>query len=83
MGNEQFGLYIIDEEYVSAGLMLCKKIRETDSETPIVIFTDLADMLRLVVGEQAGVYAYVPKPNVGELLTTVVELLKAKKDSWI
>jgi CheY-like chemotaxis protein len=58
-----------------SGLHLCEDIRRVDLVTPVVFFSGRALDAEREAGRRAGVNAYVLKPDVSELVSTVKRLL--------
>jgi DNA-binding response OmpR family regulator len=75
---QKFDLYILDYWLPDAtGIELCGKIRQSDAQTPIVIYSGMAREIDRRSAEIAGVSEYLIKPNDLEKLTrSVTELLK-------
>ena len=75
--NAHFDLYIFDKLFPQvAGLYLCRKVREFDPETPIIIYS--GDVRRLSSGEAqtAGAHALLTKPDIERLVEMVHCLLR-------
>lgn len=64
-----------------SGLSLCEQIRETDKDTPIVIFYGHGYQSDINAGMLAGANAYLVKPDSSELVATVKRLLEDAHDS--
>jgi DNA-binding response OmpR family regulator len=77
--SERYDLYLIAGILAHArGLDLCKKIREFDKDTPIVLFSVLAYKSDKKAGMEAGAQAYLVKPDdIGRLKDTISSLLKS------
>lgn len=77
MEGERFSLYVIDGQLPDAcGFTFCEQVRRADKSAPIVIFTGKASEEDREAGVTAGANAYVVKPDVGELVSTVRRLLE-------
>ena len=77
MGREQFRLYILDGQLPGvSGLTLCQEIRAVDKVTPIVIFSGHCKESDRIAGLGAGANAYIPKPDLKEIVPTVRRLLE-------
>jgi len=77
METEQFSLYIIDGELPDVGgLTFCQKIRAVDQTTPIVFFTGKGYQADREAGMLAGANAYLVKPDLSEVVSTVKRLLE-------
>lgn len=62
------------------GLELCKRLRETDEITPVLMLTALSMSDDIVAGFEAGADDYLPKPfRFNELYARVKALTKRKK----
>ena len=82
MGKEQFRLYILDGQVPEAsGLTLCQEIRAADKATPIVIFSGHGKASDRAAGLRAGADAYILKPDMTEMVSTVKRLLKQAQTS--
>jgi DNA-binding response OmpR family regulator len=81
MAQQTFDLYILDYWLPKmSGLELCKKIRQTDKQTPILFFTAMARPVDYAEGIKAGANEYLVKPNDLESLPkTVSRLLNRSK----
>ena len=79
VGNERFDLYVLDNRFHDGtGVELCRKIRATDRQTPIIFYSGAAYESDKEAGLAAGAQAYVTKPEIDELLTTISGLLQAE-----
>lgn len=71
-----FHLYIFDHILSDGtGIELCRRIRETDKTTPIIIHTGAAREIDIKAGIAAGADDYLIKPNGWDKLTETVERL--------
>jgi len=73
---EHFDLFVIDSRYPDgSGVELCRQLREVKPKTPVIFYSgaSLAEDRARALG--AGAEAYVVKPEVESLLTTVKDLL--------
>lgn len=60
------------------GLEVCREIRSTGSQLPIIILTERADEVDVIVGLDAGADDYVPKPfRLAELVARIRARLRA------
>lgn len=74
--KEAFSLYILDEWFAaSSGTSLCRKIREFDPHTPIIIYSGAVFEADRHEALLAGADAFVAKPDVDLLLENVRRLL--------
>lgn len=76
--NKQFNLLIIDIMMPGLnGIQLCKRLREIDIQTPILMLTALGTVDDKVTGLDAGADDYLVKPfHLKELLARVSALLR-------
>jgi DNA-binding response OmpR family regulator len=82
--NESFSLYILDEWFPrEAGISLCRKIREFDPHTPIIFYSGAALESEKQEALYAGAQAFVAKPYVEELITTVHSLLVDRQETTV
>ena len=74
--SECFDLYMLDAwlPHVN-GFQLCRQIRESDSRTPILFYSGAAYDADKQKGIAAGANAYVTKPDIEDLIETMVELI--------
>ena len=79
---KRFDLYLLDGWLPSIdGYEFCRQIREFDSDTPILFYSGAAYEADKLRGIAAGANAYVTKPDVEQLIETMVDLIaKAKAD---
>lgn len=78
MEREQFSLYVLDGGLRKvSGLSLCEQIRSADAHTPIVIFSDHAFASDIEAGMLAGANAYLVKPDLSKLISTINRLLES------
>ena len=76
MEGERFSLYVVDFEMPGASVLTpCEQLRAADACTPIVIFSGRAAEGDIEAGMLAGANAYVVKPELTELVSTVKRLL--------
>lgn len=75
--SEKFDLYLLDNWLPGgSGVQLCRKIRETDTETPIVFYSGAAYDADKREALSAGAQLYLVKPaDISLLVTSVRELL--------
>ena len=70
--KESFNLYIIDQWFAqSSGTNLCRRIREFDPNTPIIIYSGTALDSDREGALQAGASAFIAKPHIEELVDAV------------
>ena len=76
--NQAFDLFILDRLFTGGtGIDLCRRIREFDPFTPIVFFSGDGREAARCESINAGAQAYVTKPDIHGLLSTVNSLLKS------
>jgi DNA-binding response OmpR family regulator len=74
--RDSFNLYVIDAWFSrGSGTGLCRKIREFDPHTPIIVYSGAAFDSDKDGALHAGANAFVAKPEIEELLETVKRLL--------
>ena len=70
--KESFNLYIIDQWFgQSSGTNLCRRIREFDPHTPIIIYSGTALDSDREGAMQAGASTFVAKPHLEDLVTSI------------
>ncbi|WP_461451939.1 response regulator transcription factor [Mucilaginibacter sp.] len=77
---EKFDLLILDVMLPDTnGIDLCRKVRLTDQQTPILMLSALEQVQNKVSGLKAGADDYLVKPfHFGELLARIEALLRRK-----
>jgi DNA-binding response OmpR family regulator len=79
---ERFDLYILDYGLTGiSGVDVCRTLRRTDTDTPIIFFTAEAHARERQEAMQAGADAYLVKPNDLKDLTETVKRSLAKSDT--
>ncbi|HEV2826766.1 MAG TPA: response regulator [Pyrinomonadaceae bacterium] len=82
-----FDLFLLDGWLPEMdGFEFCRRIRELDSETPILFYSGAAYDADKQKGIAAGANAYVAKPDFELLLDTIRGLIgtaKAKSQDWV
>lgn len=80
LGSSGFDLLILDVMLPDmSGIELCRDIRQTDSNTPILMLTALDQVQNKVSGLKAGADDYLVKPfHFSELLARIEALLRRK-----
>lgn len=81
--QEQFDLLIMDVMLPDTnGIELCRHIRQTDSDTPILMLTALNQVHDKVSGLKAGADDYLVKPfHFSELLARLEALMRRNKSA--
>ncbi len=79
--NGVYDLIILDVNLpVLNGLELCKRLREKDDQTPVLMLTALSMSDDIVLGLESGADDYLPKPfRFNELYARVKALTRRKK----
>lgn len=77
LSNQAFDLYILDYWLpVLTGIELCRKIRRTDKQTPIMFYTAMARAVDRDEAVASGANEYLVNPNdMDKLIETVERLL--------
>lgn len=74
--TEHFDLYMLDSRLPDLdGFALCRRIRDFDSETPILFFSGAAYEADKKRGIEAGANAYVIKPDLDGLLESIKQFI--------
>lgn len=82
MANEKFDLYILEYRLPNiSGIELCRQIRKTDSETPIIFFSGMARPADRDRGMAAGATEYLIKPNDLDRFAETIERLLHKSST--
>jgi DNA-binding response OmpR family regulator len=69
---KRFDLYVMDAWLPKIdGFQMCRRIRNSDADTPIVFFSGAGHDADKKRGIEAGASAYVVKPDIAELLRSV------------
>lgn len=75
--TEHFDLFILDSRYPDgSGVELCRQLRQARPRTPVIFYSGASLPDDRALGLQAGADAYVVKPLLDSLLTTVNGLLR-------
>jgi two-component system alkaline phosphatase synthesis response regulator PhoP len=75
-GKRQFDLYLLDTRFQdNNGLELCRKLKEIDSQTPVVFYSCDGYEINKYKGLEAGADAYLVKPHFDEIPHTVFRLV--------
>lgn len=74
--SESFDLFVIDNRYPDGtGADLCRRLRETRPGTSVIFYSGAAYTDDQRQGFEAGAAAYVVKPAIDELLTTIRDIV--------
>ena len=81
--TNSFDLYLLDNWIVGgSGIVLCKKLRELDSTTPILFYSGAAYERDKQEAFASGAQAYLVKPvDIDELVETVRRLIVQAKQN--
>ena len=73
-----FDLYLLDSRFPDgSGFDLCRQLREANSKTPVVFYSGDADPSYKQEGMTAGAIAYLVKPEVDRVATTIFQCVAA------
>ncbi len=79
IASGDFSLYVLGKRYADRStLSLCRRIRETDSSTPIIFYSGDAHPSSGQQALAAGAQAYILEPYLNELLETIDLLFEEK-----
>ncbi|MEP6923490.1 MAG: response regulator [Pyrinomonadaceae bacterium] len=74
--NKRFDLYLLDNRFSDGnGLDLCRRLREFDSQTPIVFYSGDAQESDCQKGLAAGANEYLIKPVSNTVAPTIFKLV--------
>ena len=77
-----FDLYLLDIRFSDGdGLELCRRLREHDARTPILIYSGCALETDKEKGLTAGASDYLTKPYLGDLAVTIRQNIELTKKS--
>lgn len=81
--EEQFDLIILDIMLPGLnGMEICRKIRQTDRHTPVMMLTARSEEIDKVMGLETGADDYLTKPfSVREFIARVKVIFRRKEDS--
>jgi DNA-binding response OmpR family regulator len=78
--SERFDLFLLDSKFPDGdGLELCRRLREYDSHTPILIYSGKAFEADKINGLAAGANDYLTKPYLGDLCVTIRQNIEQTK----
>ncbi|MCA1623315.1 MAG: response regulator [Acidobacteria bacterium] len=82
IAQKPFDLLVVDYKLPEmSGVELCRRIRKTDKQTPILFFTGMASSNDRNVAIAAGASSYLVKPNDLDKFTDTVKQLLSEKQS--
>lgn len=80
VGPGHFSLYVLGKRYSDRSMIdLCRRIRERDSQTPVIFYSGDAHPSSREEALAAGAQAYILEPYLNELLETVDLMFESKK----
>ena len=78
--ESQFDLYVLDKRLPDGtGLELCGTLNKLTPEIPCIFYTGDAYEIHRHQALEAGAAAFVPKPDIDELIQTVHKILSEKE----
>ncbi len=74
--RECFDLYVLDARLPDLdGFDLCRRLRDRNSQTPILFYSSAADEIDKKKGIEAGANAYAIKPDVDGLFGSIAQFV--------
>jgi DNA-binding response OmpR family regulator len=74
--EKPFDLYVLDTCLPDLdGFELCRRLRECNSQTPIVFFSSAGNEVNKKRGIKAGANAYTTKPDFDELFRSIAQFV--------
>jgi len=74
--TRHFDLYLLDNKFPNGnGLQLCQQLRAVSPQTPIVFYSGAAYETDRQKGLEAGADAYLVKPEVSSIASTILQLV--------
>ena len=78
--DKEFDLYVLDKRLPDGtGLQLCKTLTTLTPQVPCIFYSGDAYEIHRSQAFDAGASAYVPKPDIDQLINTVHDLLSEKE----
>jgi two-component system response regulator PilR (NtrC family) len=78
--DKEFDLYVLDKRLPDGtGLQLCETLTKHSPNVPCIFYSGDAYAIHRSQAFEAGASAYVPKPDIDQLINTVHEMLSAKE----
>jgi CheY-like chemotaxis protein len=72
-----FAVIVLDNWYdKGSGVELCRQIRSFDADSPIIFYSGAAEHADIQSGLAVGAQAYIIKPYIEELVSTVSRLIQ-------
>jgi CheY-like chemotaxis protein len=83
IAQKPFDLLVVDYKLPEmTGVELCRRIRKTDQQTPILFFTGMASSSDRNIALEAGASSYLVKPNdLDKFTDTVKQLLSERQQN--
>jgi len=78
--DKEFDLYVLDKRLPDGtGLQLCESLTTRSPEVPCIFYSGDAYEIHRSQAFEAGALAYVPKPDIDQLINTVHRMLSEKE----
>jgi len=78
--EKEFDLYVLDKRLPDGtGLQLCQTLTALTPQIPCIFYSGDAYAIHRSQAFEAGATAYIPKPDIDQLINTVHEILSAKE----
>ena len=78
--EKEFDLYVLDKRLPDGtGLQLCESLTTLSPDVPCIFYSGDAYEIHRSQAFEAGASAYVPKPDIDQLINTVHRLLSEKE----
>ena len=78
--EKAFDLYVLDKRLPDGtGLQLCQTLTTLTPQIPCIFYSGDAYAIHRSQAFEAGATAYIPKPDIDQLINTVHEILSAKE----
>jgi len=78
--EKEFDLYVLDKRLPDGtGLQLCESLTTLAPEVPCIFYSGDAYEIHRSQAFEAGALAYVPKPDIDQLINTVHRMLSEKE----
>jgi CheY-like chemotaxis protein len=78
--EKEFDLYVLDKRLPDGtGLELCETLMKLSPDVPCIFYSGDAYAIHRSQAFEAGASAYVPKPDIDQLIITVHEMLTERE----
>ena len=78
--EQEFELYLLDKRLPDGtGLQLCESLTTLNPEVPCIFYSGDAYAIHRSQAFEAGASAYIPKPDIDQLITTVQSILSERE----